>query len=76
LSPQCVNRIHRIGQTAPIVRIRKFIVKDSVEEQIMKMQHCKKGIADELYQADSGDREVSGSRLSLSDFKLIFRGEK
>lgn len=72
---QCINRIHRIGQTAPVVRVRKFIVKDSVEEQIMKMQRCKRGIADELY-SDASEEDVSGTRLSLNDFKLIFRGGK
>ena len=73
--PKCVNRIHRIGQTAPIVRIRKFIMNDSVEEQIMNMQRFKKGIADELYN-DSGDGDMSGSGLSLDDFRLIFRRGK
>ncbi|GKY97042.1 hypothetical protein MPSEU_000662800 [Mayamaea pseudoterrestris] len=72
---QCVNRIHRIGQEASIVRVRKFIVNDSVEEQILKMQQCKKGVADELYN-DTGDGDMSGSRLSLDDFKLIFQRNK
>jgi hypothetical protein len=37
------------------------------------MQSYKKGIADELYN-DSGDGELSGSKLSLNDMKLIFHG--
>lgn len=39
----------------------------------MKMQQGKKGIADELYN-DTGDGDMSGTRLSLDDLRLIFRG--
>ncbi len=37
-----MNRIHRIGQKAAIVRVRKFIVVDSVEEKIVNLQRKKK----------------------------------
>ncbi|EED91410.1 predicted protein [Thalassiosira pseudonana CCMP1335] len=39
---QCVNRIHRIGQKAEVVRVRKFVVTDSVEEKIVSLQGKKK----------------------------------
>jgi hypothetical protein len=39
---QCINRIHRIGQQAEVVRVRKFVVEDSVEEKIVKLQMKKK----------------------------------
>lgn len=35
-------RIHRIGQKAEVVRVRKFVVQDSVEEKIVKLQFKKK----------------------------------
>ena len=35
---QCVSRIHRIGQMADVVRVRKFVVKGSVEEEIVLLQ--------------------------------------
>ena len=35
IEDQCVNRIHRIGQKAKVVRVRKFVVTDSVEEKIV-----------------------------------------
>merc|ERR1712085_197719 len=41
---QCISRIHRIGQQASIVRVRKFVVTDSVEEKIVDLQGMKKGI--------------------------------
>merc|ERR1712086_1033227 len=39
---QCISRIHRIGQQASIVRVRKFVVTDSVEEKIVDLQGKKK----------------------------------
>ena len=42
IEDQCINRIHRIGQQAKLVRVRKFVVEDSVEEKIVKLQMKKK----------------------------------
>lgn len=71
---QCVNRIHRIGQTAPVVRVRKFICTDSVEERIVELQKRKAYIAGEIY-SDAGRSADGGSaRLSVDDFRLIFKG--
>ncbi|GAX28913.1 DNA repair protein RAD5 [Fistulifera solaris] len=72
---QCINRIHRIGQQAKVVRIRRFIVNNSVEERILELQHRKKFIADEIYNSQKRADTVGGgtARLGLDDFKLIFR---
>jgi len=71
---QCVNRIHRIGQIAPVVRVRKFICTDSVEERIVELQKRKAYIAGEIY-SDAGRSADGGSaRLSVDDFRLIFKG--
>jgi len=42
---QCVSRIHRIGQSAKVVRVRKFVVNESVEERIVLLQRRKKDMA-------------------------------
>jgi SNF2 family DNA or RNA helicase len=42
IEDQCINRIHRIGQHAKVVRVRKFIVTESVEEKIVNLQGKKK----------------------------------
>jgi SNF2 family DNA or RNA helicase len=42
IEDQCINRIHRIGQQAKVVRVRKFVVTDSVEEKIVNLQGKKK----------------------------------
>lgn len=70
---QCQNRIHRFGQLAPIVRVRKFIVRDSVEERIVELQKRKAYVAGEIYSDAGRAGDVGSARLSLDDFRLIFR---
>jgi len=67
---QCVNRIHRIGQKAKVVRVRKFVVTDSVEEKIVNLQRKKKGMANEIL-SERGDGQLA-TKPTLEDFKLIF----
>lgn len=68
LEKQCISRIHRIGQTAELVRVRKFVVTDSVEEKIVKLQLRKEGMANSIL--DNGHSE--SDKPSLDDFKAIF----
>lgn len=71
IEDQCVNRIHRIGQKAEVVRVRKFVVTDSVEEKIVSLQRKKKGIANEIL-SERGDGQLAATKPTLEDFKLIF----
>jgi len=69
---QCIMRCHRIGQTAPVVRIRKFIVKYSVEEQIIALQERKRNMADHIL-SDNDEAELkNANKATLEDFKLLF----
>jgi DNA repair protein RAD5 len=71
---QCVDRIHRIGQTAEKVRVRKFYVANSVEERIVELQKRKKDMASAVLRDDGGEDEPGvGSRPTLDDFKILFR---
>lgn len=72
LEEQCINRVHRIGQTAEVVRVRKFVVEDSVEERIVELQLKKKGMANEVY-SDSNRGAMTSSKPTMDDFKMIFR---
>lgn len=75
---QCVDRIHRIGQTAEKVRVRKFYVRNSVEERIVQLQTRKKSVASQVL-CDKGQVESDGedgSRPSLEDFKILFRDDR
>lgn len=69
---QCVNRIHRIGQTAEVVRVRKFIVTDSVEERILALQRKKQDMASDILSDNNSNGDLANSRPTLDDFKLLF----
>jgi SNF2 family DNA or RNA helicase len=74
IEDQCINRIHRIGQKAKIVRVRKFVVNDSVEEKIVRLQQTKKSMASDILDAKDnadGSDAVSGNKPTLDDFKIL-----
>lgn len=69
---QCVSRIHRIGQTAEVVRVRKFVVKESVEERIVLLQRRKMDMACEVLSDVNNDGALTNSAPTLEDFKILF----
>jgi len=70
---QCVDRIHRIGQTAEKIYVRKFFVTNSIEERILELQKRKKNIARAaLCDKEAVGADGIGARQSLEDFKILF----
>lgn len=47
---QCVDRCHRLGQSRDVV-ITKFLVKDSVEENMVMIQKKKKELVEKAFGA-------------------------
>ena len=44
---QATDRAHRIGQDSTVT-VYKIIAKDSIEENILKLQQRKKGLAEQI----------------------------
>ncbi|OCL07433.1 hypothetical protein AOQ84DRAFT_377686 [Glonium stellatum] len=64
---QALARIHRMGQTKAVTTVR-FIMKDSFEEHVLKVQHQKKELAELLLSRKTHvDSETSVSRLENDD---------
>ena len=71
---QCVDRIHRIGQSAKKIYVRKFYVENSIEERIIDLQKRKKGVARAAL-CDNGAAETvePEARPSIEDLETLFR---
>lgn len=67
---QAIDRVHRLGQTRP-VSVTQFVIKDSVEEKIIKMQERKKALAADVLSSDT-NKKASLSRLSVSELRHLF----
>ena len=66
---QAIDRVHRLGQTRP-VKVVRLIVKDSIEEQILKLQEGKRLLA----QASLGAfKQADLKELRMNELKLLFR---
>ena len=62
---QATDRAHRIGQTKE-VSVYKLIIKDSLEEKILKMQEKKKDLAEEIL-AGEGSNLMKMTREEILD---------
>lgn len=65
---QAIDRTHRIGQYKPIFATR-FIIEDSIEERILKLQEKKKLVFDGTVGGDSG----SMAKLTVDDMRFLFQ---
>jgi len=65
---QAIDRTHRLGQTKPIFATR-FIIENSIEERIIKLQDKKRLVFDGTIGGDSS----SIARLSVDDMRFLFQ---
>lgn len=62
-----MDRIHRIGQYKPI-RVVRFIIANSVEERILKLQEKKRLV----FEGTVGNDSESLSKLTEEDMRFLF----
>ncbi|XP_029350420.1 helicase-like transcription factor isoform X1 [Echeneis naucrates] len=55
---QCIDRCHRLGQKRKVV-VTKFIVKDSVEENMVKIQKKKQDLVEKAFDSTNTERKIS-----------------
>jgi SNF2 family DNA or RNA helicase len=67
---QAIDRAHRIGQKNNLTVYRP-IIKNSVEEKVLKLQEEKKQLFADLLSTTSDDEIFSG-KLSMKDFEMLF----
>ncbi|KAL8318202.1 hypothetical protein RB597_005463 [Gaeumannomyces tritici] len=71
LEDQALARIHRIGQKKEVTTVR-FYIRDSFEEEIMKLQQKKKQLAGVLLSPhDGGNTSGSWDRLHISSLGCV-----
>ncbi|XP_061553004.1 helicase-like transcription factor isoform X1 [Phycodurus eques] len=63
---QCIDRCHRLGQKRKVF-VTKFIVKDSVEENMVKIQKQKQDLAEAAFGSVGADRKTS----RINDIKAL-----
>ncbi|XP_016891132.1 helicase-like transcription factor isoform X2 [Cynoglossus semilaevis] len=63
---QCIDRCHRLGQNRKVV-VTKFIVKNSVEENMVKIQKKKQDLVEKTF----GSTDTDKSRSYIEDVKAL-----
>ena len=66
---QAIDRAHRIGQKNTLTVYRP-IMKDTVEEKVLKLQEVKKQLF--LHLLPDNDEKIFSGRLSMEDFIQLF----
>lgn len=67
---QAVDRVHRLGQTRPVF-IKHFIMNDSVEEGILKLQRKKEALAQ--ISMDRKRNKLEENKARMDDLRELFK---
>ena len=67
---QAIDRVHRIGQRYP-VRVKHFLMRDSVEERIVQLQKKKAALVKGTLGAGGANKEEAKG-MRVEELKLLF----
>lgn len=71
IEAQAIDRVHRMGQLRDVA-VTRFVVKDSIEERILRVQDRKMNIAGSLGLRVGGDGNEDGKKERIEELKLLF----
>lgn len=69
---QAFDRVHRIGQTKAVT-IHRIVIKNSIEQSILKLQQKKKKTANDALDSNHNNNKVNHSSLNVDDLKSLFK---
>jgi len=71
---QAVERVHRLGQTREVF-IKRFIMKESIEEKVLKLQEKKLALAEFSIERDSMKKlsKEDVAKTKLDELKMLLR---
>lgn len=67
---QAIDRTHRIGQDKPVIAYR-FVMKNSVEEGVMKIKEEKAKLFDEIIEGAASEDQLNKLSLSAEELRQI-----
>lgn len=67
---QAIDRAHRIGQKNAL-NVYRLIMKDSIEEKVLKLQELKKDLFNELLTSQEEGEQYFTGKLSMKDFEML-----
>lgn len=73
---QAMDRVHRIGQTQPVI-VTRFIVKGTVEEKMLQLQERKRALCSSALGAEvdgdsNGRSREEARKLRIQDLAFCF----
>jgi DNA repair protein RAD5 len=68
---QAIDRVHRMGQTRD-VSVTRFVIKDSIEGRMLRVQERKMNIAGSLGLRVGGDEADDGKKERITELKMLF----
>lgn len=71
IEAQAIDRVHRMGQLRDVT-VTRFVVKDSIEGRMLRVQDRKMNIAGSLGLRVGGDGDGDGRKERIEELRLLF----